>query len=715
MVKKPEAVDSNAYETVKRRAEELERWFQTQDRQIRFLERERQKLSALVNHTDAGFIVFDAGLNVRWMNNVCRTWFGGVQSATPGQRASCHELLCGSRTVCAECPTARSLAEAIPSHREIRLDVDGNTRHIYATAMPIKTPDNRVDETILMLQDITDLEVLRRSQEALVRAKESAESASRAKSEFLANMSHEVRTPMTGVLGMTGLLLDMDLSEEQREYVKIIQSSGEALLSIINDILDFSRIEAGRLTIDPIPFDLTAAIDEVVALVSGKTQAVGMELIVRYAPDARRRFIGDAGRIRQVLLNLVGNAIKFTEKGHVFINVDRVEGDEGVERLRISVEDTGIGIEPDKLEAVFDKFTQADGSITRRYGGTGLGLAISKQLVELMGGEIAVTSEPGAGSTFSFTLTLPVDAEAALEPAAAENLEGVRVLVIHRHDKVRGVLAEQLAACGARATGVPGGATAVTELHAAQQAGDPYRIAVVAHDVPDMTVEALATMIKGDPLLRKLVLVMLTTIGEQGDAERLRAVGFDAYLTQPARPSKLADVLSAVWSVKQRGVREVFVTRHTLSEVQRSTTAPAVPDAVSRGRVLVAEDNAINRRAAARMLELLGCTVDVAAHGREAVDMIARHGYDLVFMDCQMPQLDGYEATREIRRREARGARRTTIIAMTAHALPGDREKCYEAGMDDFVAKPIRKAGIAAVVDRHLPQGRNEFTPADTD
>jgi CheY-like chemotaxis protein len=372
---------------------------------------------------------------------------------------------------------------------------------------------------------------------------------------------------MTGVLGMTGLLLDSNLTDEQREYVRIIQVSGEALLTIINDILDFSRIEAGRMTIDPIPFDLNNAVDEVVALVGEKAEKKGIELIVRYAPGVPRRVVGDAGRIRQVLLNLVGNALKFTDRGHVMVNVERLDDGGPLARICFSVEDTGIGIEADKLDTVFEKFTQADGSITRRYGGTGLGLSISKQLVELMDGEIGVTSTPGGGSTFAFTLTMPTcENEPVCAPSLAD-LTGVRVLVLHHHDKVRAVLEEQLGAWGARASGVATGTAAMETIRAAALA-DPYHIAIVADDVEDIPVEALALAVKSDRATEGVCLVMLTSLGAQGDAERLRAVGFDAYLTHPTRPSQLASVISAVWSVKRHGVREVFVTRHTLEEAR---------------------------------------------------------------------------------------------------------------------------------------------------
>jgi signal transduction histidine kinase/CheY-like chemotaxis protein len=469
--------------------------------------------------------------------------------------------MCGEREPCENCPVAKTVLSASVSHQELRLEVDGATRHIYATSMPIKSYENQVDEVMLMLQDITGLEVLRRSMEQ-------AESASRAKSEFLANMSHEVRTPMTGVLGMTGLLLDTALSEEQREYVRIIQTSGEALLTIINDILDFSRIEAGRMTIDPIPFDLPNTVDEVGTLIADKAAKKGIELIVRYAPGVPRRVVADAGRIRQVLLNLLGNALKFTDQGYAMLSLERIDEGGPLARIRFSVEDTGIGIEADKLESVFEKFTQADGSITRRYGGTGLGLSISKQLVELMDGEISVQSTPGRGSTFAFTLTMPVCEDEPVCALSLADLTGVRMLVLHQHDKVRAVLAEQLGAWGARVSGASAGHTAMTELKAADQAGDPYHIAIIADDLEDLPVEALALAVKSEAATQGICLVMLTSLGAQGDAERLRAVGFDAYLTRPTRPSQLASVISAVWSVKRHGVREVFVTRHTLEEAR---------------------------------------------------------------------------------------------------------------------------------------------------
>jgi nitrogen-specific signal transduction histidine kinase/CheY-like chemotaxis protein len=404
--------------------------------------------------------------------------------------------------------------------------------------MPIKTPDNHVDECILMLQDITGLEVLRRSQEALLLAKESAESANRAKSEFLANMSHEVRTPMTGILSMSNHLLDTPLTAEQRECLDIIESSGKSLLTIINDILDFSRIEAGRLAIEPMPFDLTATVDEVVTLVAEKAEEKQTEFILRIAPDVPRYVVGDAGRIRQALLNLVTNAIKFTHEGHILVGVDALERTNQSVHLRFAVEDTGIGIHPDKLQSVFEKFTQADGSITRRYGGTGLGLSIAKQLVELMGGEISVTSAEAAGSTFAFTLTLPIDVNAP-KLGPAPTLENMRVLVLHRHPLVRTVLHEQITSYKATAQTVPTGAEAVAALRAAHAGGQPFHVVAVGHEVADTTPEAFAALVRGEPALADAGLVLLGTSSRLGQARRYQDLGFDAYLARPVRAAQL--------------------------------------------------------------------------------------------------------------------------------------------------------------------------------
>jgi CheY-like chemotaxis protein len=352
---------------------------------------------------------------------------------------------------------------------------------------------------------------------------------------------------------MSSHLQDTPLSEEQRECVSIIQTAGESLLTIINDILDVSRIEAGRLTIEAIPFDVAAMVDEVVALVAEKAEEKGVELIVRYAPDPPSRVVGDSGRIRQALMNLVGNAIKFTHEGHILINVEQLAGDEASARLRLSVEDTGIGIPQDMLASVFEKFTQADGSITRRYGGTGLGLSISKQLVELMGGQISATSETGSGSTFSFTLTLPLDG--AAPPPADGNFEDMRVLILHRHEKVRAVFAEQITGWRGHGYGVATGSDAVAVLRTSHDAGRPIHLAIIAHDIPDTTPEALVRAIKSDPVVGSTVVVLLATLRQLGDAEKWRAVGFDACLTRPARPSHLLSVLAATCDAKQAAPR----------------------------------------------------------------------------------------------------------------------------------------------------------------
>ncbi|HEX5645472.1 MAG TPA: PAS domain S-box protein [Nitrospira sp.] len=593
---------------------------------------------------------------------------------------------------------------------------DGSYRYVFDRAYVVR---NEQGHAVRMVGAMLDLTARKQAEETLRQAKAEAEAATRAKAAFLATMSHEIRTPMNGVIGMTGLLLETELTQEQREYVDTVRRCGEHLLDLINGILDFSKLEAGKAKLEVIEFDLRTLVEDVLALLAERAQTKGIELCLLVQAEVPTALRGDPSQLRQILTNLVTNAIKFTECGEVVVRVglDRTSADEGEDlvSLRCEVRDTGIGMTPAQCGRLFQPFSQADSSTTRKYGGTGLGLAICKQLAELMQGAIGVESTPGQGSCFWFTVRLARQlGPSEFLPISQAVLQQRRVLIVDDHATNRTILKQQILSRGMAPETAADGVQALAQLRAAAESGVPFDLAIVDAQMPEMDGWTTARRIKADPSIGSVKLVLLTSLAQRGDAQTARATGFDAYLTKPVRQAQLYDCLALVLGSPQSSAESTdsstapLITRHTVSEAM----------AQRRGRVLVVEDHIVNQKVAAKMLEREGYRVDVVGNGREAVEAVSRTPYALVFMDCQMPEMDGFDATRLIREREALlvqrdaqdesrvtrdegcGTPHITIIAMTANALHGDRARCLAAGMDDYLAKPVRREDLAAVLAR---------------
>jgi len=632
-----------------------------------------KRLRTIVNGVGDALFSIDADDRIIEANPAARELFGFA--AEPVAGTPIDELI----------PDYRRLVSSAAAQRgPVTLEVDARRRNGHRFPLELGFTGSGV----LIGRDITQR---RRAEEAIHAARDRAIEAANVKAQFLATMSHEIRTPINAVVGMSELLLQTPLSDEARDYATTVRDSADSLLAVINDILDFSKIEAGKVQLESLPFSIVSAIENTGDILGATARKKGLSLVTFIAPDVPRYVNGDVDRLRQVLLNLVGNAIKFTANGYVAIRstVVRVSGERTV-HVRIAVNDTGPGIAPEQSALLFQPFQQADGSTHRKFGGTGLGLSISKRLTELMGGTIGLESAPGEGSTF--WIEIPFERADDDLTVTSPSLRGRRVLLLENDAVTRSVIDQYLLAWGAVATAVGTPIHALELLRSAALRGAPFDAAILGNDAGGSDAFAVAARVRGEAAIATTPLILLSSVDEPGRAADALARGFRAYLRKPVRQRSLFDALASAGS-------------SDAAPVHAPVPAPVAAAGQPRVRILVAEDHPVNRKLAQQQLKKLGYTADFATDGREAIDAVQRERYDVVFMDCQMPEVDGFAATREIRAWEAARGAHTPIIAMTASALEGDRDACLAAGMDDYLSKPVQLAAVQATIERFAGTG----------